>query len=73
MIGEVYKYLGGDSFLDGHLIVGGFYTIENVGEVDGNKFVTFNETKRASYTHTLEKHFKNISKERDSKLTTLLH
>lgn len=72
MIGDVYKYLGGDSFLDCHLIVGSFYTIENVGEIDGSEFVTFNETKRASYIYILETHFKNISKERDSKLTTLL-
>lgn len=72
MIGEIYRYLGGDSFLDGHLVVGGFYTIESIGEIDGSKFVTFNETKRASYIHILESHFKNISKERDLMLTTLL-
>lgn len=72
MIGEIYKYSGGDSFLDGHLEIGGFYTIESVGELDGNKFVTFNETKRASYIHILETHFKNISKQREIKLTTLL-
>ncbi len=72
MIGEVHRYLGGDSFLDGHLEVGSFYTIESVFELDGNEFVTFNETKRASYIHILEANFKNISKERDLKLTTLL-
>lgn len=72
MIGEIYRYLGGDSFLDGHLEIGGFYTIESVAELDGNKFATFKETNRASYIHTLETHFKNISKEREIKLTTLL-
>ena len=72
MIGEVYKYLGGDSFLDGYLTVGEFYTINSMGEVDGNEFVTFKQTNRASYIHILEKNFKNISREREVKLTTLL-
>lgn len=72
MIGEIYRYLGGDPFLDGHLVVGSFYNIESVGEIDGNEFVTFNETKRACYINILMTHFKNISKERDLMLTTLL-
>lgn len=58
MIGEAYKYLGGDSFLDSHLIKGNLYTISNISEVDGNDFVTFLETDRASYIYTLEKTLK---------------
>ena len=72
MIGEVYQYLGGDSFLDGYLKIGEFYTINSMGEVDGNGFVTFKGTDRASYLDILEKNFKNISREREVKLTTLL-
>lgn len=72
MIGDVYKYLGGDEFLDRYLMVGRFYTIHSMDEIDGKKFVTFEETNKASYIHILETHFKDISKEREIKLTTLL-
>lgn len=70
--GDVLKYLGGESFLDEHLDVGGIYIIKSIEFVDGHKFVIFNESNCASYYEDIEKYFKNISKERDLILKRLL-
>jgi len=70
--GDVLIYLGGDTFLDDKLTIGDKYTINKLIILDQISYVTFNEMNYASYQYTIDKHFKNISKEREIKLNSLL-
>ncbi len=70
--GDVLVYLGGDTFLDGRLTIGDKYTIDKLMELDKVSYVVFVEINYASYQHSIEKHFKNVSKEREIKINSLL-
>ena len=70
--GDVLIYLGGDTFLDDRLTIGDKYTIDKLMVLDKVSYVVFVEINYASYKHSIDKHFRNISNERDVKLNSLL-
>jgi hypothetical protein len=71
--GDVLIYLGGDTFLDDRLTIGDKYTIDKLMVLDKVSYVVFVEINYASYKHSIDKHFRNISKEREIKLKSLLN
>jgi hypothetical protein len=71
--GDILVYLGGDTFLDNRLTIGDKYTIDKLMELDKISYVVFVEINYASYKHSIDKHFRNISKEREIKLNSLLN